>query len=641
MTTIQAMMRIYNMKKTIILISFIAAMLNVMVCNAGPRSFTLLIYMNGSNLESKNKLATFDIQEMMHALTRGNTGDDFTILLLMGGTSQWHTEEVSTTTIPNDSITYAEITDKGFHKVRTFRNASIGRPGTLTDFINFGKETYRSDEYGLIFWNHGAGSVTGFGYDELFPDDASLSLKEIQRGLDNASLSHPEKFTFIGFDACLMASIETASAVAPYADYLIASQELEPGGGWDYRSVISTLRQQKGKADESAYQAIVNSFVESYREDEKEQVTLSAIRLSQIGLLSDCIGQFFLRKRQQLAKDISVADATSYQRYSNARTKTKSFGMPTFTFYGPDMADVWDLCRNIGNTEDSSLLDSISTAIGNAVVCAGKSLNLEHENICGLSVYFPCYNIGIAQHLKEYYLCGFNEAYLDFIKVFSNELLSGYKGTGSITAFDDEMTETLSTDMILNTRKIYSVVLAETADKRWVSYGLDGDGVTLNSQGQIVRLDEKGNIIKEWDKKWISIGGKNVSAYMSFTSKNSLNYTVPVLLNGERFDLIVGYDAGNPSGKVYGARRIINEQIPDKGMTPIQAGDTLVFLHKIFNEERETTEYVPSSTMVALKKKHLRVGISPVAEGYYRYGYCLVDLYGRKHYTRFSDYRKE
>ena len=41
----------------------------------------------------------------------------------------------------------------------------------------------------------------------------------------------------VGFDACLMASLEVASAVYPYATYMIASEEFEPGVGWDWTAL--------------------------------------------------------------------------------------------------------------------------------------------------------------------------------------------------------------------------------------------------------------------------------------------------------------------------------------------------------------------------------------------------------------------
>lgn len=55
---------------------------------------------------------------------------------------------------------------------------------------------------------------------------------DVNSALNGASLSQ-QLLAFIGFDACLMASVETALTVAPFADYMIASQDAEPGDGWN------------------------------------------------------------------------------------------------------------------------------------------------------------------------------------------------------------------------------------------------------------------------------------------------------------------------------------------------------------------------------------------------------------------------
>lgn len=67
--------------------------------------------------------------------------------------------------------------------------------------------------------------------------------------------------------------------------------------------------------------------------------------------------------------------------------------------------------------------------------------------------------------------------------------------------------------------------------------------------------------------KWIHIGGKAVTACMTFSDSRSLNDTYP---NGERSDLILRYGEKNPSGVVAGIRRHFNDHTPDKGITPIR-----------------------------------------------------------------------
>lgn len=630
------------MKKLMATIFLIVVVIGSAICESRPKSLTLFVYMNGSNLESRNRLATADIKEMISS-TPADTQTDFTILLLMGGTKQWHTEEAQLIPIQSDSITYAKVTEQGLVKLYTVKDIGIGVPETLERFIRYGKEEYPAERYGLIFWNHGAGSVNGFGYDELHTDDPSLSIKEIQDGLRTSYSCDPQKFDFIGFDACLMATLETAHSLAPYAEYMIASQELEPGGGWDYRQVISTLDPDSDISAEDAYRTIAESFISNYAENVGEQVTLSVIRLDRINALSSSVEDFIKGKKEKLSGGLGRINTDYYQTLSTARARTKSFGMPAFTFYGPDMVDVMDLCQNLADEKDDESLANIRACLSDAVVCNTISSNLKEENICGLSIYFPYYNTQTANKLDEYYQSGFNEGYLDFVRGYTKELLSGNNGKGLITVFDEKgPTEKLSTDMILNTRKIYSIVLRKTAECKRISYGLDGEGVVLSDEGRILKLNAKGDTINGWDKKWISIGGKTVSAYMSLSDKTALSYTVPVYLNGELSDLIVGYDEKNPSGKVYGARRIFNEQIPDKGITPIQKDDKIVFLHKEFYENDSIdASYIASDSIVATKKKHLKVNLSVLPKGEYQYGYCLIDLYGKRHYTPFKDYKIE
>ena len=96
---------------------------------------------------------------------------------------------------------------------------------------------YPASRYALILWDHGGGSVSGYGYDEKFASTGSMDLAGLDRALGDGGV----KFDFIGFDACLMATAETALTMAQYADYLIASEETEPGVGWYYTDWLTAL----------------------------------------------------------------------------------------------------------------------------------------------------------------------------------------------------------------------------------------------------------------------------------------------------------------------------------------------------------------------------------------------------------------
>jgi hypothetical protein len=102
------------------------------------------------------------------------------------------------------------------------------KPDTLSGFIQWCAQNFPANRNMLIFWDHGGGSVSGYGYDQKFPRPVPCPWA----GIDTALAAGGVKFDFIGFDACLMATMETALMTSQYADYLIGSEETEPGVGW-------------------------------------------------------------------------------------------------------------------------------------------------------------------------------------------------------------------------------------------------------------------------------------------------------------------------------------------------------------------------------------------------------------------------
>ena len=172
---------------------------------------TVMVYMCGTDLESKHGMGSSDIQEMINA----RYGSNINIILLTGGCKQWKNNIVSS------SVNQIYKVESGnFVKlVENAGNDCMTDPDLLAGFIKYCKQNYPANRYDLILWDHGGGSVSGYGYDEKYASKGSMSLKGINEALKKADV----KFDFIGFDACLMATLETALMLEPYADYMIAS----------------------------------------------------------------------------------------------------------------------------------------------------------------------------------------------------------------------------------------------------------------------------------------------------------------------------------------------------------------------------------------------------------------------------------
>ena len=111
-----------------------------------------------------------------------------------GGCKQWQNSEVSSKTKQIGKIEDGGI--KCLEKNLVIR--SMTDPNTLTEFIKWCTKKYPANCNSLIFWDHGSGTVKGFGYDEKFAFSGSMSLSEINKVLTKANV----KFDFVGFDAC-------------------------------------------------------------------------------------------------------------------------------------------------------------------------------------------------------------------------------------------------------------------------------------------------------------------------------------------------------------------------------------------------------------------------------------------------------
>jgi len=584
------------------------------------RSFVLLIYMNGSDLESKHQLASEDINEITHSYK--NVDDNFATVILHGGTKKWHLSRP----ISIDSLTYSKVTKDGFEKVKVTANKSIGNPSTLIDFIAYSKKNFPAERYGLIFWNHGRGSVHGFGYDELFPEDISLSLREMGEAF--ADLKHSQNdlnLDFIGFDACLMATIETATVLAPYAEYMVASQELEPGNGWNYQYIINSLSTNPNLKTAQLLEGIAKSYIDTYSSQPYLQATLSVIALNKVDALNISVGKLISNISANLNSTYPSQEA--FKQKSNYRARSKSFGLPSFSFAAEDMIDIFSFFKIAAKSTDT-LFSDFEKKMRDAVLFNVYSKNLDKDAISGLSVYFPYYNRKTASQLNDYFKTPFNTAFEKFIENYVAELIGG--GADSVFVSDSE--RKLNAAMLVNTNKIYLNIRKLTGDNTLVSYGLDAYDTNVDHRGYITLYG--GN--KKWDSRWISINDINVCVFMGLSNQSGVSYNVPVLWNGKQAELIIKYFNvdGKNLAKVIGFREISADGITDK-IKDLQAHDEITFLGQNALDESMSIEL---GKIIITDPSALDIKLLTMPKGNYQVGFCMVDFYGNKHYTKFEDY---
>ena len=244
----------------------------------------LAIYMVGSDLESNGNAGTDDFNELIQGYNALSDKSKVDIIVAFGGANKdgWKGMKYA-----NMDQILKDAQDQVFGNAGDYQyqedRAHMGDKSTLKHFLDYLKTNYTGHQQQfMVFWDHGE-SYGGFGNDENHNGDG-LSLEEINGALQDSGI---EKFDLIGFDACLMGSVEVAQSVKQHANYLLGSEELEPGHGWFWDDVIKAYAQNSTITETG--KAIIESFVK--REGDSER-TLSLVDLAQFEALVNQLNGF-------------------------------------------------------------------------------------------------------------------------------------------------------------------------------------------------------------------------------------------------------------------------------------------------------------------------------------------------------------
>ena len=388
----------------------------------GKDEVTLMVYLCGTDLESQNGMGTSDLKEM----TAATLGKNVNLIVYTGGCRRWRNNVLSSSV----NQIYQIQDGKLYCLEKDMGSASMTDPATLTSFIRYGAEHFPANRMCLIFWDHGGGSVSGYGYDEKYKSSGSMSLAGINTALKNGG----QKFDFIGFDACLMATVENGIMLSQYADYMIASEETEPGVGWYYTNWLTKLGSNPSMPTVEIGKLIADDFVAvCARQCRGQGTTLSVVDLAELQATVPSELTAFSRGTNDLIQN------QEYQTVSSARSKTREFAQSTRI----DQIDLVHFANNLGTSEAKSLAKTLQGAV--KYNRTGGSIT----NAYGLSIYFPYKRTGkVAQMVSTYEAIGMDEEYTRCIQEFASLELSGQAAAG--TSLSDYGSQSIGMPSLLN-----------------------------------------------------------------------------------------------------------------------------------------------------------------------------------------------
>ena len=630
----------------------------------GRDTVTLMVYMCGTDLESRSGMGTADLQEMLVA----DLGKNVNLLVYTGGCSGWRNNQVSSKTnqiwqVKNGKLACLE---------KDLGAVTMTDSSTLRGYIRWCEKTFPASRYGLILWDHGGGSVSGYGYDEKFASTGSMSLSGVDQALTDAGV----KFDFVGFDACLMATAETALMLTEHADYLIASEETEPGVGWYYTDWLTALGRNPSMPTIELGQQIVDSFVETCTQKCRGQLTtLSVIDLAELeATLPQALADFSRSTSRMI-------EAKEYQTVSNARNGAREFAQSSKI----DQVDLVHLAKNLGTKEGTALAE----ALLGAVKYNRTSSNM--TNAYGISIYFPYRkSSSVNQAVSTYQAIGLDDSYSKCIRDFASiqqvgqvgsggsglplEALMGLSGGGSSGGadavasllqaalgsgfFSDRSLDLNSAaqyvadhrlaqeDLTWTTGEDGQTVL-QLSEEQWkLVHSLDlnlfyddGEGFIDLGLDNVFDFDEEGNLLGDVEKTWLAVNGQPVAYYHESTVDDGEHYTitgyVPVLHNGHRAELLLAFDDETPYGYVTGVRAVYGEgetETVAKSDSALQEGDTLEFLCDYYSYDGTYQDSYLLGDPLTVSGEGLTISDVPL-EGEVRATYRFTDLYQQSWWT--------
>ncbi|NLI77101.1 MAG: hypothetical protein GX442_11755 [Candidatus Riflebacteria bacterium] len=327
---------------------------------ASPKEWTLAVFLNGDN-----NLDPFGVEDM-EEMAKVGSNDWLNIVVLIDR--------------ENGPATLNYIEKGNIKKVKDMGELDMGDYKQLVSFAKLIQAQYPAKRYVLDIWNHGSGwknadkkVFRGVSYDDqsgnhITTNQLTTALKEI-KGVWGHNVD------ILNFDACLMQMAEVLYACRGTVDYVIASEETEPGKGAPYDDILKTLTQSS--TAEAFAKSWVKAFVASYQNGSQgsEDCTQSAVKVAEMEKVYDAINGF--------AKAAMGGKFTP--QFKQALIKVQKFAYPE----NVDLVHLATLLKTaISETGMQTACDKIISTAKTAVI-ANANAGYSMKNAKGIAIYLP------------------------------------------------------------------------------------------------------------------------------------------------------------------------------------------------------------------------------------------------------------
>lgn len=586
-------------------------------------SWAVYWYLCGSDLESNGGFATNDLSELMEVELPENVN----VVIETGGSAVWQNDLMDA-----DKLQRWLYNSEGLQLVDEQPSASMGEAQTLADFLSFAKENYPAEKTAVVFWNHGGGSVTGAAFDEIYGYD-SLTLDEMYQAFSSVWNPSMEKqpLELIGFDTCLMATVDVAYTFADLAHYLVASEETEPANGWYYSQWVGTLAQNPSMNGEELGKVICDAYYAGCEEvGTQDNTTLSLTDLTKVQTLLDAYDTFGAE-----ALAAACTDPGFFSQFGRVAAQSENYGGNTKEQGYTNMVDLGHMARQsvgmLGSAQE--VLDALDDCV---LYQVGGQYRTEAT---GLSCYYS-YN-GDVEDFNSYAGLGAGVAFKYF---YSYELTGELDDSGMAYIADMDFEELPEVKNLLSTDWDGAPLDLDEDGVSFLTLGPEANDILTGIGFSLYYVDEESDMMlllgtdndmnADWDNGvfsdnfrgvWGSIDGNIVYMELSYESEDYNLYAIPVLLNGEEYNLQVVYDFSTDEWNVLGARQgIDNSGMADKELRLLQEGDEITTIWYVSTASGDD-EFEPYTAATVTVTADTAFGEMELPDGSYSMVYEMRD----------------
>jgi len=569
----------------------------------------IALYVIGSDLESDGEAATFDFYEILRGYQSGSSQDRVDLIIAFGGSSKPGWEGIKYVSI-NELFQDAEdgIFGNGEYLYEN-KEVDMAEKETLKEFLDFVKTNYinkeKYDKKILIFWDHG-NAYLGYGLNDL--TNRELSVNDLAEALAVSNI----KWDLIGFDACLMGNLEVAAYMKNFAHYMLASEETEPGHGWDYEAFIGYVTNNPDASVVDIAKKIIDSYIDNPQHVRGK--TLSLLDLTQTDKVIDSVDSVFLDLQ-------SLTSIENYQDIGTAIVQSKEFGKSKKNEIetSVDLEHMVKLIKQ-SNPSLSTKIDDLISKLNQFVVYARH--DSVEPNSYGVSIYSPKNIV----YLDKYVTVKLSPIYYEFLQKFN--------GLSSTDTENPEITQIGNNFQVQD-----NLGVAYVAE---VYFFFDQNDIVILGMLEPEISSEGYYTLSEWNGEWFYLYDETTDTeallapiFEGETEDGKLLYSIEADLQRDNkvtpAVLYLEYDPSTDQIDLYGVPYQVTEEgdiIFSKEQIELRPGDKVTIYAQIISENENEEEWMDLGTVAITE--NTKVVFDYLPEGEYYYALYVEDFKGNE-----------